>query len=227
MHLIYLHGFASSPASSKAQCLADWVSTAGFTLHCPDLNEPDFSTLTVSRMIDQVGRVMAALDPGPVALIGSSLGAFVALHLADRRQSLTDDHPIERLVLLAPAFDFGANRTKHLGPEGLERWRTTNRLEVKHYAEGRTRWVYYALYDDARRYDSFATTVAVPTFILQGRLDAVVDPAIVERFAAGRAHVTLRLLNDDHQLRAGLKQAWHDVAVFLGVSEPGDDMTRP
>jgi len=130
VHLIYLHGFASSPASSKAQYLAARASTAGFTLHCPGLNEPDFSTLTVSRMIAQVERVMAALDPGPVALIGSSLGAFVALHVADRR------------------------------------------------------------------------------------------------FAAGRAHATLRLFDDDHQLQAGLKEAWREVAVFLGVSESGEAMKR-
>lgn len=226
MHLIYLHGFASSPASSKAQYLAARVSTAGFVLHCPDLNEPDFSTLTVSRMIAQVERVMAALDPGPVALIGSSLGAFVALHVADRRQRLADDHPIERLVLLAPAFDFGANQMKHLGPDGLEKWKTTNRLEVEHYAEGRARWIHYALYDDATRYDSFATTVTVPTFIVQGRFDAEVDPAIVERFVAGRAHATLRLFDDDHQLQAGLKEAWHEVAVFLGVSESGGEVER-
>ena len=103
MHLIYLHGFASSTASAEAQYLAAMVLTAGFTLHWPGLNETVFLTLTVSRMIAKVERVMATLDPGPVALIGSSLGAFVALHVADRRQSLADDPPIDRLILLAPA----------------------------------------------------------------------------------------------------------------------------
>ena len=55
---------------------------------------------------------MAALVPGPVTLIGSSLGGFVAWHVAARQAEAEGaegraTHPVERLVLLAPAFDFG------------------------------------------------------------------------------------------------------------------------
>ncbi len=56
----------------------------GFDLRCPDFNEPEFETLTVSRMIGQLEADIAALPPGPVALIGSSLGGFVAFHAAFR-----------------------------------------------------------------------------------------------------------------------------------------------
>ncbi|MDP6580728.1 MAG: YqiA/YcfP family alpha/beta fold hydrolase, partial [Vicinamibacterales bacterium] len=225
MHLYYLHGFASSPQSSKAVFLADRLAPHGLTLHCPDLNEPDFSTLTVSRMIGQVERLIVGLEPGPVALVGSSLGAFVALHAAERRRSGRDvveaaapDHPVERLVLLAPALDFGASRMKHLGPAGLARWRTTNWLEVEHYAEARVRSVHYNLYEDARQYDSFGAVATLPTLILQGRHDEVVDPEMVERYARGRRHVTLMLLDDDHQLKASLEPVWRETAAFLGLS---------
>ncbi|HJN45323.1 MAG: YqiA/YcfP family alpha/beta fold hydrolase [Vicinamibacterales bacterium] len=225
MHAVYLHGFASSPSSSKALFLGERLAASGITLHCPDLNEPNFSTLTVSRMIGQVERLIAGLEPGPVALVGSSLGAFVALHAAERRRRLgrdvlvavAPDHPIERLVLLAPALDFGANRMKHLGPDGLAHWRMTNRLEVEHYAEGRVRTVHYDLYEDARQYDSFAAAATLPTLILQGRHDEVVDPEMVERYARGRRHVTLVLLDDDHQLKASLELVWRETAVFLGL----------
>ena len=50
-HLLYLHGFVSSPQSGKAAFLADRLAAHGLALTCPDLNLPDFSTLTVSRMI--------------------------------------------------------------------------------------------------------------------------------------------------------------------------------
>jgi len=226
VHIVYLHGFASSPSSSKAVFLAERLTASGITLHCPDLNKPDFSTLTVSRMIGQVEDLVAGLRPGPVALVGSSLGAFVALHTAERdwrsggtaADTASRPHPIEQLVLLAPALDFGANRMKDLGPEGLARWRETNQLEVEHYAEGRRRTVHYDLYDDARQYDSFAATATVPTLILQGRRDEVVDPAMVERYARGRDHVTLMMFDDDHQLKANLEPLWRETAGFLGLS---------
>ena len=225
MHVVYLHGFASSPRSSKALFLGERLAACGIALHCPDLNEPDFSTLTPSRMVSQVERLIDGFAPGPVALIGSSLGAFVALHVAERAGRLLRSaaggsslHSIERLVLLAPALDFGTNRMKHLGPDGLERWRVTNRLDVEHYAEGRVRHVHYALYEDARKYDSFAATAALPTLVLHGRRDDVVEPAMVERYASGRDHITLVWLDDTHQLSASLEQVWRETARFLGVS---------
>jgi len=228
MNVIYLHGFASSPSSSKALFLGERLAAHGIALHCPDLNEPDFSTLTVSRMVDQVDSLVEGLDPGPVALIGSSLGAFVALHAAERNwrsmrsasgtTSYDILHPIEKLVLLSPALDFGATQLEHLGPSVLARWRTTNRLEVEHYTEGRVRFVHYGLYEDASGYDSFTLAMPIPTLILQGLSDEVVDPVMVKRYAGERTHVTLVLLDDGHQLKASLEEVWRRTAGFLGLS---------
>ena len=78
--LLYLHGFASSPQSSKARFFVERARAAGLPADCPDLNQPDFGTLTVTRMIERVRDAAAAMPAGPVALVGSSLGAFVALH---------------------------------------------------------------------------------------------------------------------------------------------------
>ena len=86
-HFLYLHGFVSSPESTKATFLADRLGGHHLVLSCPDLNLPDFSTLTVTRMIRQVEGELAERKPGPTVLFGSSLGAFVALHLAERLNS--------------------------------------------------------------------------------------------------------------------------------------------
>ena len=217
MHLFYLHGFASSPGSGKAQYLAARLQSIGQTLVCPDLNLPDFSTLTITRMLDQVDRAIDARPPGPVGLIGSSLGGFVALHAAARRARRLDTrHPVTRLVLLAPAFDFGSPRDTRLEAEVRE-WQRTDRLEVFHNAYGRRIPVHYALYEDALQYDAFAVDVEVPTLVFHGRRDAVVDPRTVEGFAAGRPHVTLRMLDDDHQLQGHLEMMWREMAAFLGI----------
>ena len=82
MHVLYLHGFASSAQSSKAAFFRSKLSAHGVEVHTPDFNLPDFSTLTVSRMLGQVQDAIQVLPPGPVTLIGSSLGGFVAVHAA-------------------------------------------------------------------------------------------------------------------------------------------------
>ena len=117
-HLFYLHGLASSPDSSKARYLARRLSQHQLELHCPDLNEPDFSTLTVTRMLDQVESAVRALPTAPVVLFGSSLGALVAQHLAERGAHGIGP-PIDRMVLLSPALEFGTSRTR-LGEDGLQ-----------------------------------------------------------------------------------------------------------
>jgi len=68
-HVIYMHGFASSPQSTKAAFLAERLRRHGIELQCPDFNQPDFEHLTVTRMLGQVDEALAALPPGPVALI--------------------------------------------------------------------------------------------------------------------------------------------------------------
>ena len=50
-HAIYLHGLTSSPGSSKAAYVAREFAARGIGYACPDLNERDFESLTVTRML--------------------------------------------------------------------------------------------------------------------------------------------------------------------------------
>ena len=85
MVVIYLHGFASSPQSSKAMFFAERFAERGVKFVCPDLNHPAFSTLTVSRMLQQLEERISSLPPEDIVLIGSSLGGFVAVEAAARQ----------------------------------------------------------------------------------------------------------------------------------------------
>ncbi len=224
-HVFYLHGFASSPGSTKAAFFERHFARYGVPLHCPDLNAPDFETLTVSRMIGQVERAILALPPAPVVLIGSSLGGFVALEIASRwskRCAAADPgilarYPIDRLILLAPALDFVRGRERQLGEEGLANWRASGSVPVFHYGEGRTRNVHYGLYEDALKYDAFASYVDFPILVCHGRRDDTVAPDAVEAFARSRPNVILRMLDDDHQLIGSLDEIWKETAAFLGL----------
>jgi uncharacterized protein len=221
-HVLYLHGFASSARSTKAELFAERLRAHGVEWQCPDFNEPDFESMTVTRMLGQVDEALAALPPGPVALLGSSLGGFVAYHAAVRHaaargRARVASRPIDRLVLFAPAFEFGRTPFGGLSQEDLRRWRDTDRHEFFHHAENRLRAVRYALYEDAQRYDSAACPLDTPTLVFQGSRDTVVEPAMVQRFAAARPSMSVRMLDDDHQLGDSLELMWRETSAFLGL----------
>lgn len=214
MHIFYLHGFASSPLSSKAQFLASRLGERGLQLHCPDFNHPDFSTLTVSRMLQQLEQRIAALPPGDVVLIGSSLGGFVSVEAA-ARQVNEPRHLISRLVLLAPALNLAWERWPEVGPGGIERWERSGHIEILHYGYEEARALNFSFYEDAAHYQPEARQLTQPMLIFQGRQDDSVDLAAVERFAAMQPHAVLHMLDDRHQLQNSLDFIWQRISEFL------------
>jgi len=211
MDVWYLHGFASGAQSSKAAWFRGRLEAHGVRVHAPDFNEPDFATLTISRMLDRLGSELAAA-PAPAALIGSSLGGALAILAADRFRERVD-----RVVLLAPAVMFAKPGHHLLPPERVEEWRRLGALPFFHYRFGEERPLNFTFYEDSLRYDPFDAALTQPALIFQGLRDASVDYRTVERFAKTRPNVTLSLLDDDHQLIASLPRMWDAVAPFLGI----------
>ena len=209
-HVFYLHGFASSPGSTKVTYFSERLREHGLGVRCPDLNQPDFSTLTLTRMLDQVGAELARLDGAPATLLGSSLGGTLAILAAERFASQVD-----RLVLLAPAVMFAKPGHHLLPPEKIDDWRRRGALSFFHYADHADRDLNFAFYEDSLQYDAFNASVRQPALIFQGLHDASVDHLCVEAFAKTRPNVTLSLLEDDHQLIASLPRIWNDVQPFL------------
>jgi uncharacterized protein len=213
-HVFYLHGFASSPRSTKVGYFRERLRERGVELESPDFNEPDFETLTLSRMVEQLGAKLNGLDDGSVALMGSSLGGTLAILAAEAFPA-----NIDRLVLLAPAVMFAKPGHHLLPPERIDEWRRRGALPFFHYAFNEERDLRFAFYEDSLRHDAFNAEFPQPALIFQGLRDASVDHHTVEAFARTRANVTLSLLDDDHQLIASLPKMWSDIAPFLGIDE--------
>jgi uncharacterized protein len=213
MIAFYLHGFASGPRSTKAAYFADRLAEHGIGFHCPDFNQPDFASLTLTRMLDQLAGDIAKTS-GPVTLIGSSLGGTLAILAAARPMPR-----LARLVLLAPAVMFAKPGHHLLPPERIEEWRGSGALPFFHYAYEEERLLGYAFYEDSLRHHAFDAVVTQPTLIFQGMRDASVDYRTVEAFARTRPNVTLSLLDDDHQLIASLPRIWDGVSDFMGLHD--------
>jgi uncharacterized protein len=213
--VLYLHGFASSARSTKAAYFEQRLGSLNVPFRCPDFNDPDFRSLTMTRMLGQLETELAGggSSSAPATLIGSSLGGTLAILAAARFAGRVD-----RIVLCAPAVMFAKPGHHLLPPERIDEWRRKGTLQFFHYAYGEERPLDFAFYEDSLRHDAFHASFAQPTMVFQGLRDASVDYRTVEQFAHARANVTLSLLDDDHQLTASLPRIWDGVKGFLDLA---------
>ena len=104
-HLLYLHGFRSSPLSTKARVVGDWVARHRPEVHwwCPQLPPSPAEALALIR-----GGV-ADWPAATTAVIGSSLGGFYATVLAEALGCPA--------VLLNPAVHPERDLARHIGEQ--------------------------------------------------------------------------------------------------------------
>ncbi|NJL83967.1 MAG: alpha/beta fold hydrolase [Chloroflexaceae bacterium] len=205
---VYLHGFASSPRSSKAQYFQERFGERGEALTLVDLNGGDFSGLTLTRQIQQVA---ALLPPAPaeVVAIGSSLGGLTAAWLAEQSVQVV------RVVLLAPAFGFLPRYLQQLGEEQVQQWRSSGSLPIYHYAEAKPLPLNYNFVRDAEQYDDRQLQRPTPTLILHGKFDETVPIEASRDYARSRPWVKLVELESNHSLTDALPLLWSETQAFL------------
>lgn len=208
---IYLHGFASSPKSSKAQYLSDRFAEISLNLQILDLNQGDFAQLTLSRQIQQTIAAFPDLST-PITLIGSSFGALTSAWVA-QQQPL-----VKNLVLLAPAFGFPQSWYSRLQPAQVEQWRNSGYLSVYHYGKGKELPLSYQFLQDADNYPLSGLKRSCPTLIIHGIKDEVVPIQVSRDYSDQHSQVQLVELDSDHGLNDVQSQIWQLTQDFLHLS---------
>ena len=203
---IYLHGFASSPQSNKAQYLRDRFAREGINLKILDLNQGDFTNLTLTR---QIAQTAAVIRQNPVTVIGSSFGGLTAAWVANQYPQVTS------LILLAPAFGFPNSWLLRLGDAQLKQWQETNFLSVYHYGADRYLPLNYQFIVDADNYDPAHLQRDLPTLILHGKHDDVVPIEVSRIYASQHSQTRLVELASDHGLNDVKEIIWQHIKTFI------------
>jgi len=104
-HLLYLHGFRSSPRSTKAQLVMQRMAERHPSVQCwcPQLPPSPRDAMEL------VMRGIASWPSASMAIIGSSLGGFYATHIAAMTRC--------RAVMLNPAIDPARDLAKYIGEQ--------------------------------------------------------------------------------------------------------------
>ncbi|HEX7152132.1 MAG TPA: YqiA/YcfP family alpha/beta fold hydrolase [Thermoanaerobaculia bacterium] len=160
--VLYFHGFASSPESAKIVALRPLLAP-DVELHTPDLNLPEFERLDFEAIVAHV--LAEGRRVRPRAIVGSSLGAIVALEAV--RRGL-----VAPLVLIAPAIGIGHRWLTKL-PEG-------DPIRVFNHARGADAWIHRAFFEQLATLDCDAEPPPARVTVLMGRQDETVPFTLVE-----------------------------------------------
>lgn len=210
MRIVYLHGFASSPQSSKAQYFGAKFRQAGIPFEAPALDGGNFEGLTISGQLAVIEKSVGIGGAGLV-LMGSSLGGYLAALFAAL-------HPqaVDRLILMAPAFNFLQRWRARLSAEDWERWNTQGWLPIFHYGAKAEMRLGRQFLEDGARYPA-VPDFSHPALILHGTEDAVVPAEGSRDFSQHHPLTRLILYPSGHELTDVVEGMWAEVASFLNI----------
>ncbi|MHC4937586.1 MAG: alpha/beta hydrolase [Planctomycetota bacterium] len=204
--LLYSHGFGSVRNGEKVLHLGEVLAEHGATLIAPDLqghgeSEGEFGTITIERSIRDLmscAELPEFADAPRRMLGGSSFGALTAMWTAVDHSGL-----VERLFLLAPAFEFVERHYETLSDEEKELW--TGGVPLKVERDWFTVDLHPHIYHETvqRPVSELARRLDRPALIIHGKHDESVPLDVVVDFVGRCDAKELELLivgDGDHRL---------------------------
>ncbi|VEP16124.1 conserved hypothetical protein [Hyella patelloides LEGE 07179] len=204
---IYLHGFASSPRSRKAVYLKDRFAKTGIKLEIPDLNQGDFTHLTLTRQITQTAALFNNFNI-PITLIGSSFGGLTSAWLAEKYTQ------VQKLILLAPAFGFPSSWFHKFPQAELKQWQESGYKDIYHYGKDKLLPLHYEFLRDGNQYDTNKLKRSLPTIIIHGKNDDVVPIEVSHQYISSHSTAKLIALDSDHGLNDVQEIIWQEIQDF-------------
>ncbi|MCO6390915.1 alpha/beta fold hydrolase [Aliihoeflea aestuarii] len=223
--VVWLGGYRSDMLGTKAEALDAWArdNSRAFLRHDYSGHGEsggDFRDGTISRWLAQSLAIFRQRTEGPQILVGSSMGAWIALRMVQELHKAGEGDRIGALLLLAPAPDF---TMELMEPELTDAHRRD--LETKGYMEEPSEYspepntYTRALFEDGRanRVMDGIVDTHCPVTIIQGLADPDVPHThalkLVEHLPAD--DVTISLVKDgDHRLSRP-----QDIALILKATQ--------
>jgi pimeloyl-ACP methyl ester carboxylesterase len=162
--ILYLHGFASSPAGRKISALKDLLEPLGFEIVAPDLNIPSFRRLDFDAIVRLA--LWEAKRHSPAVVVGSSLGALAALEVSRRGVAAP-------LLLIAPAVGFGKRWVEKLPPG--------DPLSFFHHGERRELPIHRRFFAQLAALETDLSPPPVPFTVVMGSRDESVPVELVRK----------------------------------------------
>ena len=172
--VVWLGGFMSDMTGTKAEALSAWAARAGraflrFDYSGHGASEGRFEDGTISAWLDDALAAIDGLTEGPVVLVGSSMGGWIAALAALRRPER-----IAGVVFIAPAADFTEALLweQMTGPEREAILRDGRLFEISPYS-GEPSIITRALIEDGRKHLILGAPIDIncPVRLLQGMND--------------------------------------------------------
>ena len=208
--IVWLGGYKSDMLGTKAQTLSDWAAREGRAFLRHDYSghgesSGAFADGTISTWLAQSLAVFRHFTRGKQILVGSSMGAWVALRMVQELRK-ADNTDVAGLVLLAPAPDFTAELVEPDLTEAQMRDLTDKGFFEEPSDYSAEPYIYTrALIEDGRnnRVMTGPIDTHCPVHILQGLADADVPASHALKLVSllPADDVTLSLIPDgDHRL---------------------------
>jgi pimeloyl-ACP methyl ester carboxylesterase len=223
--VVWLGGYRSDMRGTKAEALDAWAARSGHALLRHDYSGHGesggaFADGTISLWLAQSLAAFEALTDGPQILVGSSMGAWIALRMTQEIARGAGDGRVAGLLLLAPAPDFTVDLVEPgLTPEQRQALERDGFFTTPSEYSGEPSLFTRALIEDGRanRVLTGPIDTFCPVTIIQGMRDPDVphEHALKLTSLLPADDVTLSLVPDgDHRLSRP-----QDIAMMLSALE--------
>ena len=203
--LVFLHGYRSDRNGEKVQHLKQFAQDNGFGLLAFDNlghgdSEAEFSDCTLGQWLATASEIIQAISHKPQILIGSSMGAWLALLLA---KSLTT---VRAVITIAAAPDFTEDLLLNkLSLAQKQQLAATHQVAIQPEYSTQPFIVKEQFITEAREHLLLCKPIAIhcPVYLLHGEADTTVSHTyslkLAELLTAAQVVVTL-VKDGDHRL---------------------------